>query len=255
MLLSGCPYNNTGFAVMNRPLDLASPMPLYYQLQEYIATQIEEGQYQPGAPLPTEAELSAQFHVSRATVREALRGLAMRGLIEKRQGVGSFVALRKINEVLPGLTSFSAEMRARGFRVTSQVLAKELVAPPGRVLKALNLPADSLVVRIKRLRFVDDKPLVFSTSHLVPQISIDEDFSGSLYELMEAKYGFRIATGQATIEAGLAEEHESELLSIQPRDAVLRITWLALTDSGLPVEYSETIYNGNRYRYVVQLRR
>src|SRR5690606_7049040 len=98
-------------------LDLHSPLPLYHQLQEYIASQIEEGKLAPGDPLPTEAELSSAFNVSRATVREALRHLADRGLIEKRQGVGSFVAERKINEVLPGLSSFSSEMRQHGFTV------------------------------------------------------------------------------------------------------------------------------------------
>jgi GntR family transcriptional regulator len=241
--------------VQKKLLNLNSPMPLYYQLQEHLSTQIEEGNLCPGDPLPTEAELCSQFNVSRATVREALRGLAERGLIEKRQGVGSFVAARKINEILPGLTSFSAEMRARGFHVTSKVLEQGLVIPPGRVLKALDLAAESQVVRIVRLRFVDAKPFLVSTSHLVPEISAHEDFSGSLYELFETKYGYTIATGQATIEAGLANERESQLLEIQPRDAVLRITWLALTDAGLPIEYSETTYNGNRYRYIVQLRR
>jgi GntR family transcriptional regulator len=230
-------------------------MPLYYQLQEHISALIDEGRLHPGDPLPTESELCSQFDISRATVREALRGLVQQGLIEKRQGVGSFVATKKINELLPGLTSFSAEMRARGFTVRSQVLAKELIVPPGRVLKALNLPSNSMVLQVVRLRFVDEKPFLISASHLTPEVSIDEDFSGSLYALFESKYGYRIATGQATIEAGLADERESQLLEIQPCDAVLRITWLAVTDTGLPIEYAETTYNGTRYRYIVQLRR
>lgn len=236
-------------------LDLHSPVPLYYQLQEHIASLIDEGKLAPGELLPTESELITQFNVSRATVREALRGLVERGLIEKRQGVGSFVAERKIHEVLPGLTSFSCEMEQRGFTVTSQVLEKDIIEPPSRVLRALDLPEGHKVLKITRLRFVDGNPFLVSTSFLIPDVSVDEDFSGSLYKILEAKYGYRIVTGQATIEAGIADDRESRLLKMPSRDAVLRITWLAATDTGLRVEYSETTYNGNRYRYIVQLRR
>lgn len=241
--------------IQTKLLDLRSPIPLYHQLQEHIASQIEEGTLLIGEALPTESELSDRYGVSRATVRKALRILADRGLIEKRQGVGSFVAERKINELLPGLTSFSSEMQQRGFRVTSQVLDKELVVPPSRALKALELPDGHETIKVVRLRFVDGKPFVIATSYLIPTIAIDEDFRGSLYDLLETRYGYRIATGQASIEAGLADERESFLLNIPLRDAVLRITWLAITDAGLRIEYSENTYSGNRYRYIVQLTR
>jgi len=238
-----------------KSLNLHSPIPLYHQLQEHIASQIDEGVLAVGEMLPTESELSVQFNVSRATVREALRILAGRGRIEKRQGVGSFVAEPKINELLPGLTSFSSEMQQRGFVVTNQVLEKELMVPPKRVIKALDLPEGHQTVKIVRLRFVDGKPFVLATSYLISNISIDENFHGSLYELLETRYGYRITTGQASIEAGLADERESQLLKIPIRDAVLRITWLAVSEAGVRIEYSENIYNGNRYRYVVQLSR
>jgi len=241
--------------IQTKLLDLRSPIPLYHQLQGHIASQIEDGTLLVGEALPTESELSDRYGVSRATVREALRILADRGLIEKRQGVGSFIAERKINELLPGLASFSTEMRRRGFRVTSQVLAKELAVPPSRVLKALELPEEHEIVKVVRLRFVAGKPFVIATSYLIPVVALDEDFHGSLYDLLETRYGYRIATGQATIEAGLADENESFLLNMPLRDAVLRITWLTITSTGLHVEYSENTYNGNRYRYIVQLTR
>src|SRR5215218_10432638 len=91
------------------------PLPLYSRLYEVLRREIEEGRLPAGSQLPTEEELGRTFDVSRTTVREALRALAERGLIEKRQGKGSFVAEAKIGEVLPSLSSFSAEMESRGF--------------------------------------------------------------------------------------------------------------------------------------------
>ncbi len=241
--------------IQRKALNLNSPVPLYYQLQEHIRALIEEGQLAEGSHLPTEAELATQFNVSRATVREALRGLAARGLIEKRQGVGSIVTHSRIDEILPGLASFSAEMQARGFKVTSDVLERERVVPPTRVLNALHLPPETTVVKVRRLRFVNEKPFLISTSYLPPEVSLDENFSGSLYELLENIYGYRITAGRTSIEAGLADDLEASLLDTEPNKAVLRITWLALTDRNDPIEYSETTYRGDRYRYVVQLHR
>lgn len=242
--------------VLQRKLfDTHSPVPLYYQLQEYIRSLIEDGKLGPGSPLPTESELAELFNVSRATVREALRGLVERGLVEKRQGVGSFVTNVKIDEILPGLASFSMEMQARGFTVESRLLEVARVVPAGRVLNALKLPTGSEVVMVRRLRFVNDKPFLISTSHLVPQVSLDEDFSGSLYDLLENTYGYRISAGQTSIEAGLVDDYEAPLLELESGSAVLRITWLAMAEKGQPVEYSETTYRADRYRYVVQLHR
>lgn len=240
--------------IQRRSLDSHSPVPLYYQLQEHIRALIEEGQLEAGSPLPTESELSAQFNISRATVREALRGLVERGLIEKRQGVRSFVTNTKIDEILPGLVSFSTEMRARGFAVESRILNLARVVPPVRVLNELQLPPVSEVVMVQRLRFVNAKPFLISTSYLRPDVALEEDFSGSIYELLEKHYGDRITAGRTSIEAGLADDYEAPLLETEAGKAVLRITWLALADR-LPVEYSETTYRGDRYRYVVQLHR
>lgn len=241
--------------IQTKVLDSHSPVPLYHQLQEHIRTLIEEGQLSGGSPLPTEAELAEQFNVSRATVREALRGLVERGLIEKRQGVGNFVTHSKIDENLPGLVSFSTEMRARGFTVTSHVLDAERVTPPTRVRNALQLEPNSEVIKVRRVRLVNGQPFLISTSYLPGHIAPTDDFSGSIYELLEETYGYRITAGSTSIEAGLADDYEAALLESSVGSAVLRITWLALTDKEFPVEYSETTYRGDRYRYIVQLRR
>ena len=235
-------------------LNVRSPIPLYYQLQEFIRGQIESGELAPNDPLPTEAEFCQMFNVSRYTVREALRGLAERGLIEKRQGIGSFVSEGKIGEVLPGLTSFSEEMKSRGLKVRSEVLEQSQIVPPHRVSNALNLYNQESIARVKRLRFLDEKPVVISTSYLAGKVASSENFSQSIYAILATKYDCHIKEGVATIEAGSADEDEALHLMLEPRDPVLRITWLARTSDGIPIEYSEGTYRGDSYRYIVQLR-
>jgi GntR family transcriptional regulator len=241
----------------SRLLDPNSPLPLYFQLQEDIRGRIESGEYEPATLLPTEGDLRAMYGVSRATVREALRGLADRGLVEKRQGVGTFVSAKKISEKLPGVTSFSTEMRLRGYgyAVRSDVLNKDYVEPPRRISSLLELEEDSQVLRVRRLRYVDNKPFLISISYLPPFISIEDDFTGSIYQLLHTKYNLQVAGGEVSIEAGIAEEEEANLLGIASTDAVLRINWLGQTLEGQYVEYSEGTYRGDCYRYIIQLPR
>jgi len=235
------------------PLNPNSPLPLYHQLSEIVREWIEDGRYSPGDHLPTEDELARTFAVSRATVREAMRGLSGQGLIEIRRGKGAYVARKKIPQALPGLSSFTKEMGALGFSVTSKVLEKEIIAPPARILNALKLDKGSRVLRVMRQRFVDGAPMVVSVSHLIDKISIDHDFSGSLYKLLEEVYGYKILTGEASVDAGLADRQCAALLNLKPGEPVLRITWLARTDSDLPVEYSEATFRAGNYRYVIRL--
>ena len=255
LVLSSHPYN----MVKRKTLHVIpnSPAPLYHQIYEDLRARIESGDLPPDSSLPTETELSQSYRVSRATVREALRLLAERGLIEKRHGIGSFVSGQRIVEKLPGINSFSTEMRllGYGYDVRSEVLSKSIQTAPARVASLLELPPNSAVVQITRLRFVDERPFLISTSYLPPFISINEDFTGSIYRLFEAQYGILVSVGEASIEAGLATPEEARMLSINLRDSVLRITWIGRSEDDRPVEYSEGTYRGDRYRYVVQLSR
>ncbi|NMC77820.1 MAG: GntR family transcriptional regulator [Chloroflexi bacterium] len=240
---------------MVKTLNRNVPLPLYYQLREALREAIEQGEFSDSNPLPTEDELMREFQVSRTTVREALRGLMELGIIVKKQGVGSFVASEKISEILPGLVSFSTEMKARGFSVRTKVMSVDVIQPPLRVIKALDLSESDMVLRVKRLRFVDDKPIVISTSYLNREISPDDNFEGSLYELLEKKYGVEIFSGEASIEACLADEMDAQLLNVDVGSALLSITWRSFTNTNKTVEYSEAVFRGDSYRYIVKLKK
>jgi GntR family transcriptional regulator len=233
----------------------SSPIPLYFQLQEQLRSKIENGEFPSGSALPTEAQLSETYRVSRATVREALRVLVELGLIEKRRGLGSFVSKRKLGEYIPGLYSFSMEMRSRGHNVKSVVLHKEMVAAPSHVAIVLNVEEGSPVLNLKRLRFVDDEPILISESFLPSYTAIDDDFTDSVYKLFREKYDLNITHGEATIEADLASEEVANLLRINAHAAILRVRWVAQTEDNHAIEFSEGIYRGDRYRYVIHLRK
>jgi len=144
-----------------------------------------------GEAIPSERQLSAEFGVSRLTVRAALDNLVREGLLVRRRGSGTFVSEPKIAQELT-MTSFTEDMRRRGMVPGSRTV--ELKSQPagawlGRILHVS--PSDSLVV-VKRVRLADHETMAIETLHvrasLVPGLSAADLESHSFYTLLSDRY-------------------------------------------------------------------
>ena len=153
-------------------LSRQGPLPLYHQLKTVILREIEAGRWEPDAQLPTEDELARRFGVSKITVRQALRDLAVEGFIRREQGRGTFVERRRLQQGPRELTSFTGERRGHGLVPASKVLEQATVPAAPEVATALAIEAGAPVFRLRRLRLADRQPMGIQTaylpSHLVP---------------------------------------------------------------------------------------
>ncbi len=235
-----------------------SPLPLYFQLKQIIREQIEEGTLKPLDRLPSERELSLRYGISRMTVRQSLTELVNEGLLYRRQGKGTFVASPKIDQGLLGLTGFTEEITARGLRPESRLLSLQRVEASPRVSEALGLSLDKRVIRLERLRLANGNPMALEVTHLPLRLFpgfMEGDFSGSgsLYELMEARYGIRLHRARQVLEAGVAGQREADLLEVPAGAPILMIERVTYSDKGTPVELARAIYRGDRYKFTVEL--
>jgi len=110
-----------------------SPIPLYYQLEEHIKGLIENGELSPGDALPPEREYAEKYQISRMTVRQAFTQLVNEGYLYRLQGKGTFVAERKIEQPLQGLTSFTEDMKARGFTPGNKLIKFEIIPATSQI--------------------------------------------------------------------------------------------------------------------------
>ncbi|MCL6516045.1 GntR family transcriptional regulator, partial [Alicyclobacillus sp.] len=140
-------------------------IPLYRQIEEYIRNQIESGAWSPGTQIPTEQMLCEQFRVSRITVVKALSRLANEGWIRKEQGRGTFVTASWMPDPLT-LRSFSEEMKERGMRPGTLVIAKSAEVPSARLRELLHLGDGEKVWKFSRLLTADDTPVGIQHAHL-----------------------------------------------------------------------------------------
>ena len=238
-------------------LNRQSPLPIYYQLKEFLRGKIVAGEWDPGTMIPSERELSERYEISRMTARQALVELAREGVLYREQGKGTFVSEPKLQQALTSLTSFSEDMHARGLHSGSQVLRLELVVAPPLASQALEIAPEEKVVVLERLRMAEDEPIAVETCYLhfskVEKL-LEEDFeNNSLYSLLSQKYEIIPTRAQQQVEADLCGYREKELLKIEEGAPVLRNRRISFDQWGRSFEYTESAYRADRYIFQVEL--
>ena len=154
--------------VVETSIDRGSHIPYYLQLKVALTEGIEQGDWGPGDLIPSESELGKFYGVSRTVVRQALKEMTYEGLVVRQKGKGTFVKQPKISSrsLVQSLEGFYGDMADRGVPVTTQVLEQTLEPADSDV--ALNLELESMapVVKLVRLRFVEEEPIVLVVSYL-----------------------------------------------------------------------------------------
>ena len=234
---------------MSRPPQTTAPLPKYYQLRESLRAQIEA--LTADQPIPSENELCQTHGVSRITVRKALADLVHEGLLYAVQGKGTFVAPHKFRVQWAQETAgFRADMTRRGLTVAVKVLEQTIIPADDRTARELQLAPGAPVVKIVRLRFVDDKPFDIATNYLPAQLFPGlerEDFTTlSLYSLMRTKYGIQLDHGVRLAEAAPCSKEEAKLLRIKPCVPLLVVHSTMYDVDGRPVEHGAAKQRGDR---------
>lgn len=239
-------------------VDKQSPVPIYFQLEEEIKDRIEKGDLVPGDLIPSEREYAQQHGISRMTVRQAINDLVNDGYLYRQKGKGTFVARKKIEQPLQGLTSFTEDMKKRGMTPSSRLLHFEIVPAPEKIAKKLEIEPNAPVYDIRRVRLADDLPMALETSvisaNLVQGLT-KEQARGSLYQTIEGKLGKRIDYARQVIESSTARQSESEALGIQEGSPVLLIQRNTFLTDGTPLEVVKSVYRADRYKLMIDMHR
>lgn len=243
---------------MNSVIGKDSPLPLYYQLKTHILDLIAAGELQPGQMLPSERQLQEQHEISRATVRQALTELVNEGVLERKQGIGTVVARKKIAPQLLKLTSFTEDMRGRGFTPGSVTLELAHTAPPAYVRDALKLGGHETIQSIYRLRLADDEPIGLQLLYVPPWLGLsDKELAdlGSFYQLLKEKCGIEVVRAHEYLNARNATAREARYLHIKAGRALINVERVSYDSKDWPVEYVQFVYRADRYVYDLTLYR
>lgn len=242
---------------MSRPFEpLGSRRPLPVQISEQLRARIAAGEYPPGSRLPSEAELSAGFGVSRVTVREALRMLQRDGLAAARQGKGHYVLSGSpIREPVTELRSVTELLGSLGYEVETEVLAVERLAA-GDLAERLQLSPGEQVTRVERLRSSGGEPLIYSIDTVPSQVLGDDapDFRGSLIALL-AERGFELAYSHARIHAATLPTALAGRIRAPAGSPWLLLEQVNYDAGDRPLILSSDYHRGDRFEFNVVRRR
>lgn len=231
--------------------------PLYIQLKDILKKEILEEKYKPGNLIGTEKEYEEIYGVSRVTVRRAIDELVQEGYLKSKRGYGTVVLPPKVKEPLIRIKSFSDEMKERGIMPSTKWADIVITKAFNDVADAMNLNKGDEVYRIKRLRCGDGEPIVFFETYLKRELNLpldDNIYYDSLYTYLEKKKNISIKKLSQRISAINADKDLSEILEIEPRDAVLLVARVSYDKEDNIVEYTKGYYIANRYEYYIKLK-
>lgn len=174
----------------------------------------------PGAKLPNEDALAAEYRVSRATVREAVRGLVEEGYLVRRQGSGTYVTARPLlRNSLDTNFSYTAYLESTGVRAGRRILGLQTIPASAFVADRLRVDVGSGVVELRRVRTADDRPAIFSVDVLpagIVDAERDRDaLGGSIYALL-ASLGHPVGHGESIVTPAIADESLAAVLEVAP---------------------------------------
>ena len=223
-----------------RPRD-AVFLPLYKQIKSLLVQRLQQGEWKPGEPIPSELELAARFQVSHGTVRKAIDELAAENLLVRRQGKGTFVATHQEpraqfrflrlapdhGEVVPTQSSFLECRRAKA---------------PADVAQQLALRGSDGVIYVRRLLSVGEAPLVLDDIWLPASLfrGLTPErlaaYRGPLYGLFESEFGTRMIRADERIRAVAAAADVAALLHVAAGSPLLLVDRVSYTYRDQPVE-------------------
>ncbi len=229
---------------------------LHTQIADSVASAIADGRLRPGDQLQPERELAVEFGVNRLTVRQALATLQRRRLIRRRTGRngGTFIAENAIDYDLTTFAGFSAQVRRHGRVAGATVLRAELEAADAGTAEALQLALGVPVVVIDRLRLANEVPVLVEHSCFPGErfaSLLDESLDGSIYDLLDERFGARPRRAVESFEPVRADARLSRLLDVPRGRPLLAVTRVAFDSDGVPVESARDVLRGDRARTVV----
>lgn len=221
-----------------------------------LLDEIRRGKYLVGSKLPNEEKLAGELGVSRNTLREALRVLESEGVVEKKQGLGTFVRGESGPKVKPGIEKL--------FRVTDAIL--ELGLTPGTSELDFNIsPADAweaeklginegtAVSHLRRVRTADGTPAVYCMDVFSPKVGdlTLEHLRPSVFSYLEEVKGIHIAYAATDIRSIVAGKELAGKLNVSAASPLLLLDQVHYDKLNQPILYSRLFFRSDFFVFHV----
>ncbi|QRV02220.1 GntR family transcriptional regulator [Arcanobacterium phocisimile] len=239
--------------ILDIKLNRHSTDPLYQQILEPISKLIKNGTLAPNQLLEDEISMAQRLQISRPTARRALQELVDSGLVVRRRGVGTRVTPSHVHRQL-ALTSLNDDLIKAGHTTRTEVLEYQIHLATPEDVEFLNCAPDEELVTIQRLRWIDDHPLALLKNTIPSRIAptLTELSHFGLYESLSRHNVFPTSAIQ-TLGAKNASKRESDILNIEPGNALFTMQRTAYDENGKVIEHGNHVYDAQQYKMTFPL--
>jgi GntR family transcriptional regulator len=215
-----------------------------------IRRSIQDGRLAPGQQLPNEPELALQLGISRTSLRDAVRILVGQGALERRRGIGTFVALSplvNISEGLEFLASTTDVIAQQGYRPGTSDIASEITPASADLAQVLDVAQAAPLMHLSRTRTANGQPVIHCEEYvplelLPPEVIQDRPADWSLYDVLQQQ-GRGVTSALCKIVAVSADDRLAERLRLPLRHPLLLLRQTHYAADHRPVLYCENFHN------------
>jgi GntR family transcriptional regulator len=232
--------------------------PLYIRAEEALTALLENGAYQPGDQLPPEPELAGQLGISRSTLREVMRTFEERGLITRRQGVGTFINQPSpliIESGLETLESVDTLVRRRGMTIQTRDLQIQEQPAPCDLALSLDVAQGTPLTVVTRTKAAAGRPVAYMLDALPASIvgveAMRAGFQGSVLDYLLARDDLALARARADIQPVPADEVQSARLDLEPGTVLLLLEETLYATSGEIIGFSRNYFVPEFFKFHV----
>jgi GntR family transcriptional regulator len=232
-------------------------MPRYHQIAQVLRDRIRSGDIAPGARLDNQRRLAEDFGVTLMTLRQALEVLERDGLIMRRHGLGTFVALPSVDYDILNFRAFAGDLSAVGEDVATRFLRSHFGPADRLAARELGLEPGARVFALARLRLVDGRPTSFQVSHL--SAALGEEVAKAdlavtpLRQVLSFKLGIEITSARETVSAETLPARAARELGCAPGAPCFRSDRISVDAESRPIVYDRVFIPGDRFRITRQL--
>jgi len=245
---------------MNTQIDRELPLPLYYQLKQIIIDSINEGLYKEDEMIPTEYELMEKYQLSRTTVRQAINDLVTEKYLYRKKGIGTFATSpRGVELINQGLYKVDSMIKKAGFKNSVKFLGVHEGKATAEVSAMLEVPLETPVYFMNRIRYADDTAISSSRSYIRKDMIHDFFEEAAEAALAFHKYldkkGFPVEIIVETLEPCVLDSKTAKLLSLPPKKLAMIVKDIGYLKDHTPVEYSVSICDTTLLKYTLTAKR
>ncbi|SHI11002.1 GntR family transcriptional regulator [Pollutimonas bauzanensis] len=231
-----------------------NPTPRYYKIYRLLKQALENRDFASDEALPGENALAEKYQVSRLTIRRSLELLQREGLIERRQGSGTYptVSSVKVQPLPADINKLLAHLNKMGATTEAKLLSFAYEMPNPDVQNRLELAANTAVQKAIRVRYYEGAPFSYLITYVPEHLGrryTEEDLMRHPLQALFKKSGMRAAAAEQSLTATLADTQHADALAVEVGSPLLCIRRVVRDAGNRPMEYLIAAYNPARFEY------